>query len=54
MGTVFSLKLGTQHLVVEVPDAWVLCTRSGCIKKRHGQRNNRERAGAPQPCLGIS
>ena len=40
-----SLKIGNQDLIVEVPDVWVLCTRSGCIKTQLDPRRDIVRMG---------
>ena len=39
------LKIGSQHLIVEVPDVWVLCTRSGCRKTQLDPRRDIVRLG---------
>jgi len=39
------VKVGEEMLIVEVPDVWVLCTRSGCIKTRLDPRTDVVRLG---------
>jgi hypothetical protein len=42
------VKIGAETLIVEVPDVWVLCTRSGCIKTRLDPRRDVVRLGLSQ------
>jgi hypothetical protein len=39
------VKIGEETLIVEVPDVWVLCTRSGCVKTRLDPRRDVVRLG---------
>ena len=40
-----TVKTGVETSIVEVPDVWVLCTRSGCIKTRLDPRRDVVRLG---------
>jgi hypothetical protein len=39
------LRIGSRHLMVEMPEVWVLCTRSGCIKTQLDPRCDIVRMG---------